>query len=215
MTTNNRFNRVSKHQQYLSALCLLIFLLAGASAAAAQGDHTGMVRVDVGRVHVFGSPAVVPQAGAWIGKKDRGVYAQISTSGLPTGEVVTFWWVFFNNPSNCAVPGCGPSDLNNPLVNGSLQYGGGSIIGVNKRADFSGFLELYDNTGYHLLFPNMPNPAPGLTNTKEAVIHIVMRTHGPASSDPVVLEQQLTSFAGGCSVSATACANRQAAMFLP
>ncbi len=216
MLTNNRFNSVSKHQRYLSALCLLMFLLAGVSAATAQG-HSGMVRAEIGRVHVFGSTAVVPQAGAWLGKKDEGVFGQISTSGLPAGEVVTFWWVFFNNGSQCAVPGCSPSDLNNPLVNGSLQYGGGAIVGANRRADFSGFFHLNDNTGFYLLpqFPNMPNPAPGLINTKDAVIHLVIRKHGPASSDPAILEQQLNTFPGGCSVSPTACANIQAAAFVP
>lgn len=175
------------------------------------------VRTTVEKVHFFGSPAIVPQAGAWIGKKPDGVFGHISSSNLPAGEVVTFWWVFFNNSSNCSVAGCQPSDLNNPAVNASLQYGGGAIVGASRRADFSGFLALGDNTGYYLLpmFPNMPNPAPGLTNTKEAVIHIVLRKHGPASSDPAVLEQQLTTFTGGCSVSPTACANLQAAAFVP
>lgn len=216
MRTNDRLNSVSNHPRYLSALCLLVFLLAGASAAAAQG-HSGMVRADIGKVHVFGSTTVVPQAGAWLGRKDTGVFGQISTSGLPVGEVVTFWWAIFNNSSQCATPGCAPPDLNNPAVNGSLQYGGGAIVGPNRRVDFSGFLDVGDNTGYYLLpqFPNMPNPAPGLANTKDAAIHIVLRKHGPASSDPAVLEQQLTTFPGGCSVSATACANLQAAPFLP
>ena len=217
MRTNDRSIRVSKLRRYVSALCLSIVLLVGASAVAAQGDHTGMVRVDVGRVHVFGTTSVVSQAGAWLGRKDAGVFGHISTSGLPAGEVVTFWWAIFNNSSQCATAGCSPTDLNNPAVNGSLQYGGGAIVGLNKRADFSGFLSIGDNTGYYLLpqFPNMPNPAPGLTNNKESVIHIVLRKHGPASSDPAVLEQQLTTFTGGCSLSATACANLQAAPFLP
>jgi hypothetical protein len=49
-------------------------------------------------------------------------------------------------------------------------------------------------------------------NARDAQIHLVIRTHGPASADPSILNQQLTSFGGGCMVNM--CANIQAARFL-
>ena len=104
-------------------------------------------------------------------------------------------------------------DLNNPAVNGSLQFGGGQVVGLNGRADFGGYLAVGDNTGFHLLpqFSLMPNPAPGLVNPKGATIHLVIRTHGVASADPTILNQQLSSFGGGCSLNP--CSNIQAALF--
>ena len=185
--------------------------------AAAQSGGSGKVRTSIAKVVTFGGNIVIPQAGASLSKNNEGVFAEISTSSMAPGEVATLWWVLFNNSSQCATPGCSPPDLNNPSVNGSLQFGGGAIVGANGRADFGGFLELNDNTGFYLLpqFPNMPNPAPGLVNTKDAEIHLVIRKHGPASADPGTLEQQLTTFTGGCSVVPNPCANIQAAVFKP
>lgn len=107
-----------------------------------------------------------------------------------------------------------PSDLNNPLTNGSLQFGGGTIVGAGGRADFSGYLAEGDNTGFYLnpMFPNMPNPSPGIVDAKSAQIHMAIRSHGPASADPAVLALQLTTFPGGCSM-ANPCATLQVAPF--
>jgi hypothetical protein len=194
----------------------LILASSLAGNAVAQAGRSEVVRTSVEKVHEFGSPNLIPQAGALLARKPGGVFSQISTSALPAGEVVTLWWVIFNSPSHCATTTCGPTDLDNPLVLGSLQYGGGAIVGPSGRADFSGFLGLNDNTGFYVLpqFPNMPNPAPGLLSSKDAVVHLVIRKHGPASSDPETLRAQLYTFTGGCSVP-NACANVQAAAFVP
>src|SRR5207249_10044711 len=128
--------------------------------------------------------AVVPFAGASLAKNNDGVLGTISTSGLTPGNVYTRWWAIFNHPEFCAATMCAASDFNNPLVNGSLQYGGGTIAGANGRADFGGFLAVGDNTGFFLnpAFPNMPNPSPGIADPKTAQIHFVIRNHGPASA---------------------------------
>lgn len=192
----------------LSALLLV-------TSAAAQDSRSGNLKSSIAKVTVFGSSTVIPAAGSTVSRNNDGVFWNISTSSLTPGEVVTLWVAFFNNPRYCdqTLPGCDPSDLNNPLVNGSLQYAGGAIVGPSGRADFSGYLAVGDNTGFTLLppFPNMPNPAPGLVNPKGADVHLVIRRHGPASSDPAVLQAQLSSFGGGCNI-AGACANIQASV---
>ena len=126
------------------------------------------------------------------------------------------WWAIYNNPEYCANPACAASDLNNPLVNGSLQFGGGIIVREGGRADFSGYLAEGDNTGFYLnpAFPNMPNPSPGIVDTKKVQIHLAIRSHGFANADPMILQQQLTSFPGGCSVAMPPCATLQVAPFL-
>jgi hypothetical protein len=197
--------------------CIAFLTLAFAAQAIAQNGSNGNVKTEIEKVHPFGGTTVIPQAGASLSRNNDGVFATISTSGLKPGTVVTFWWAVFNNPEFCATPGCAAPDLNNPQVNGSTQFGGGLIVGANGRADFSGYLTRGDNTGFEILppFPNMPNPSPGIVSTKRATIHLVIRTHGGASADPTILNQQLTTFGGGCAVSVPSpCANIQAALFL-
>ena len=194
-----------------------LITLALATHARAQSSTSGNVKTEIVKVNVFGSTPVIPQAGASLSRNNDGVLGTISTSGLTPGHVVTLWWAVFNNPQFCATSGCAASDLNNPAVNGSLQFGGGIIVGAGGRADFSGYLAEGDNTGFYLnpAFPNMPNPSPGIVDTKRATIHLVIRTHGAASPDPTILSQQLTSFPGGCAVSVPSpCANIQAAPFV-
>lgn len=205
--------------------CFAILMTAFAVNTAAQGFFTtppknsnDTVKTDIAPVHVFGSTVIIPQAGASLSKNNESAFATISTSGLTPGHVVTLWWAIFNNPEYCATPGCSASDLNNPWVQGSTQYGGGLIVGAGGRADFSGYLATRDNTGFEILppFPNMPNPSPGIVSTKKATIHLIIRTHGAANADPAILSQQLTKFGGGCAVSVpTPCANIQAALFFP
>jgi hypothetical protein len=207
------FNRL-----VLFGCCVVFLTLTLAANVAAQSSNSGNVKTQIAKVNVFGSTAVVPQAGASLSRNNDAVLGEISTSGLTQGHVVTLWWAIFNNPQHCAAPPtCAPSDLNNPAVNGSLQFGGGVIVGAGGRADFKGYLAEGDNTGFYLnpAFPNMPNPAPGIVDTKKAQIHLSIRTHGAANSDPTILQQQLTSFPGGCAVSTPSpCATIQAAPFL-
>ncbi|CAN5214797.1 hypothetical protein BH10ACI1_BH10ACI1_17990 [soil metagenome] len=159
--------------------------------------------------------AVISQAGASLSRNNEGVLATISTSGLTSGNVITVWWVIFNNPEYCVNPTCAPSDFNNPMVNGSLQSGGGTIADAGGRVSFMGYLAVGDNTGFYLnpAFPNMPNPSPGIVNTKKAQIHLAIRNHGTPNPDPVIYNQQLTSFQGGCSVMPNPCATVQSGIF--
>jgi hypothetical protein len=192
--------------------CVVLFTLALAGNVSSQSNESDNVKTSIAKVQTFLSPfAVIPYAGASLSRNNDSVFGTISTSGLPQGEVVTLWWAIFYNPEFCSTPGCLAMDLNNPAVNGSLQFGGGQVVGPNGRADFGGYLAVGDNTGFHFLSPSMPNPAPGVVNPKGATIHLVIRKHGPASEDPTILNQQLSSFGGGCSVNP--CANIQAALF--
>ncbi len=195
--------------------CAALLTLALTTPAVAQKETSGNVKTTIAKVYVIATGAVVPQAGASLSRNNVGVLGQISTSGITPGHVATMWWAIYNNPEFCATPGCAPPDLNNPLVNGGLQFGGGTIVGAGGRADFSGYLEEGDNNGFYLnpAFPNMPNPAPGIVDAKMATIHLAIRTHGPASMTPAVLALQLTTFPGGCSM-ANPCATIQVAQFL-
>ena len=144
--------------------CAALLTLAFATQTLAQREDSSTVKTSIGKVKTFDGSAVIPYAGASLARNKVSVFSTISTSGLIPGTVVTYWWAIFNEPQFCTTLSCAPPDLNNKDVNGSLQYGGGYIVGLNGRADFDGYLEAGDNTGFFLLpqFPNMPNPAPGV-----------------------------------------------------
>ena len=192
--------------------CLII--LFAATNGIAQRIDSRTVKTSITKVVQFGNQSVtIPYSGASLLRNNDAAFATISTSGLAPGHVVTLWWAIFNDPSACANAVCAPPHLYNPAVVGSLQFGGGQVVAVNGRADFGGFLAVGDNTGFFRLpmFPNMPDPAPGILDAKGAEIHLVIRDHGLASTDPAILQQQLTSFTGGCTTNV--CANVQAAIF--
>ncbi len=203
---NYTLNRIG-----IVGFCIMLFTSAFALPAMAQSNDNVDV-TSIAKVTTFNHLTVIPAAGATLMRSNYSVFSTISTSGLTPGHVVTLWWAFFNNPRACTYSPCSPSDLNNPSVYGSLQYGGGYLVGANGRADFSGYLGLYDNTGSYQLFPNQPNA--GLLYPRSAEIHLIIRTHGPASTDPAILNQQLSTFGGGCSAS-NPCSNIQAVVFKP
>lgn len=199
----------------ICSICVLTLALAG--TVSSQSNDSGNVKTTISQVHSLSSSTVVPAAGASLSRNNAGVFATISSSGLTPGHVITFWWVIYNNPEFCVNTSCVPSDLNNPAVNGALQYGGGTIADAGGRVNFSGYLAVGDNSGFYLnpTFPDMPNPSPGIVNAKKVQIHLALRSHGLPNPDPMILQQQLTTFPGGCSVAAPPCATLQFAPFFP
>ena len=198
--------------------CCVALLIFGLSVnVSSQSDGSGNVKTTIAPLHALANGAVVPAAGGSLSRNNNGVLGSMSTSNLTPGHVITFWWVIYNNPEFCAAPTCAPPDLNNPAVNGSLQFGAGTIADQGGRASFSGYLAKGDNSGFYLnpMFPNMPNPSAGISDIKKAQIHIAVRSHGLPNGDPTILQQQLNSFPGGCSVAMPPCATLQAAFFFP
>lgn len=197
--------------------CIGVLTLALAGTVSSQNNDSGNVKTTISQVHSIAAGTVVPAAGASLSRNNGGVFANISSSGLTPGHVTTFWWVIYNNPEFCASTSCVPMDLNNPAVNGALQYGGGTIADAGGRVNFSGYLAVGDNTGFYLnpALPNMPNPSPGIVSAKQAQIHLALRSHGLPNMDPAIFQQQLTSFPGGCAGNPSPCATVQFAPFFP
>ncbi len=195
---------------------IAVLTFAFTTQAFAQSDKSNNVKTAIAPVHLIGTTNLVPQAGASLSKNNEGVLGTISTSGLTPGHVITLWWAIYNNPEFCANAACAPPDFNNPAVNSSLQFGGATIADAGGRVSFMGYLAEGDNTGFYQIpaFPNMPNPAPGIVDAKKAQIHLAVRTHGMPNPNPVIFQQQLTSFVGGCLVAMPPCATVQAALFL-
>ncbi|MGH9946713.1 MAG: hypothetical protein ACRD6X_05895 [Pyrinomonadaceae bacterium] len=159
-------------------------------------------------VIVMATGEKVPAAGATMTRNNQSVFFTLHTQGLTPGNVVTAWMAVFNNPRHCATSPCTPADFANPDVNGTLLNTGGRIIGPDGSATYGAFRAVGDVTGAR---PGV-GTGNGLVRPRRAEIHIVLRSHGPASADPAILAEQLSMFNGGCPPNV--CSNFGSAIFM-
>jgi len=132
----------------------------------------------------------------------------IQLVGMPAGDLVTGWWVFFNKPSECAGGDptgagnlCGPSDLGGP-AEGSFGYmapdsAGVATVGADGTSPMGdAATPVVDSTGSDAewLLGNGP------TNLMGAEMHVVYELHGKPLTDPAELDVQTHTFLGGCNV---------------
>lgn len=187
------------------ALIALMFVANSVLAAGAQHTESGVYR--------FGAGTLVAGAEASITTNNGGANFTLHTSELTPGDAVTVWWIIFNNPEYCdhgtGVPNgalCGGLDLSvrggDPLIESSVLYAAGHVIGGSGSGNYGGHLSVGDNSG--------ANFGPGLLNPQGAEIHMVVRTHGPAI--PGQIPEQIHTFNGACDVNA--CADLQFAVFV-
>src|SRR6516225_2444155 len=128
-------------------------------------------------------------------RNQNGVWYYITTVGLVPNGPYTNWWVIFNHPEFCSAGGCGMKDFpqngGDPNVQASVLWATGRVADANGHATFSANLTADGTVPGFVIF------GPGLLNPR-AEIHIIVRSHGAASTDPKVLENQLTTPKGGC-----------------
>jgi hypothetical protein len=133
-------------------------------------------------------------------RNSSGITVNYKTTGLTPGYAYTIWWVIWNNPQECAVPGaCNDSDFATPeLVGVDVLYAAGHVVDDSGVGNFSGRLNVDDDSkSINDLF-GLP-PAGGLQsgNTYSAEVHLVLRSHGPAI--PGEVNEQISGYLGGCS----------------
>ncbi len=182
--------------------CIALFTLASVTHTFGQSNSNPTITILP--VRVIADQSVVPSGGTMLARKSDGIFMTMHTAGLAPGTVATAWLGIFNTPTGCATNPCTAADFANSNAHGVLYYGGGRIIGTDGTATFGGFRAVGDTTGV------FNGTAGRLILPLTAEIHLVVRTHGVASTDPVVLNQQLTTFNGGCPPNT--CANVQASV---
>jgi hypothetical protein len=121
---------------------------------------------------------------------------------LPPGAY-TNWWVIINNPEECTNGQCDVEDVFfNPATNSSVFWATGSIVQSNGIGNFSARVNVGELPSGPDQVP-LPGP-PGLVDPEGAEIHIIVKYHGPASSDPDELYQQTHTLTGLCDQGANA-----------
>lgn len=105
----------------MSMTALTATLLLAAPLAVAAGDdrgrHCDAQRIEAQQVAASGK-AVMCVTG-------NDVYGAVVARGLKPGDAYTVWWVYFDDPPSCMVPGeCGVAD-----------FGGDDPLGVFGRMD--------------------------------------------------------------------------------
>lgn len=167
-------------------------------------------------VFTFMLPDGTPAAGDMVGsstlnRTPSGVTLSASTTMLGVDAVYTLWWVIFNNPAACAADPCADTDFATAAVEASVMNATGRAADANGEATFSAFLpvgfthtEPVSATGRQLF-------GPGLQEAAGAEIHVIIRSHGPASGNP----EQLNTFMADCDNVAPAmgCYDDQAIVF--
>lgn len=147
----------------------------------------------------------------------------IQTTGLPQGAY-TVWFVSINQPEACLTAPCTDVDVfgRQDEVDSSVFWAAGSIV----EADGHGYFKARIEKG---VVPSNPAqiglPGSGLLNTMGGEVHLIVKYHGSASSDPDVLYEQTHTLLGSCDEGANAidfgppfgvqCTDPQAAIHQP
>lgn len=175
----------------LFVLLASVTLMAPGPVFPASNSHSKTFRF----FSAQGIPAdssVVKGSSAKLTRGDSVVWIRVNTTDLLPGAY-TNWWIIFNNPAACT-DGCDSTDFGNPAVMASVFWATGGIVGQNGVGHFQAHLE----EGVLPSGPGQVAFGPGLLDAQSAEIHYVLKYHGPASSDPAILQKQVTTIYGGC-----------------
>lgn len=185
--------------------------LVPASLSAAAASSEAATRTTAA-LRVFPNGAELPGT-TTLTRTDSGISMTMHATDLTAHDAYTVWFVIFNNPEACAAPACSVADVFANRGTPSLRIAAGHVVGEGGADNFGGHLSA-GNTGGPAC---SSNPAtlgicgPGLLNPRGAVVHLVLRKHGPAI--PELVNEQIGSFGGGCAINT--CANVQAAVHVP
>ena len=132
-------------------------------------------------------------------RTDDGLRASLIATGLTPGDAVTMRIAFFTNPEECSTTPCArPADVGNPATGADLYFADGVVVNRHGVAFFKGMLEVGQVEGS---LKDEVGAVPGvrLTDPFGSEVALALHSHGPALEGEA-LEEQLTTFLGGCEV---------------
>ncbi len=141
-----------------------------------------------------------PPTGTSFAKLKRtGNYIQFNlhTTGLPPGAY-TIWYVIFNDTGLCTAPTpfgeCGEADLLTPKT--AIVWATGKVVQANGIGNFSDRIYVGETRSETVVLgEDLTAP---LEDPHGAEVHLIVKYHGAASSDPDVLYEQLHTLLGSC-----------------
>ncbi len=183
-----------------------------------ETDPNARVKMSNSDVYDFETGELIPRAFSKLKRHDNGIAATIHTSRLEAKGVYTVWVVIFENPELCSGNMCGEDDIfdsegllvnddgtfGTPGVIVTVMWGTGKIVSAAGIGTFNLWVAANNPPGVVLF-------GPGLVDALGSEIHFVLRNHGQAI--PGLLEEQLTTFEGGCDVNG--CTDEQFAVHKP
>ena len=126
----------------------------------------------------------------------------LETTGLPAGAY-TNWMVTINEPENCLTSPCTDVDVfgRTQEVGATVFWAAGAVVGHDGIGRFRATIGIGEIPGGD---DQVGLPGPGLQNPYGGEFHIIVKYHGPASSNPDVLYEQLSTLTGSCEENANA-----------
>ncbi len=174
-----------------------VVMLIASSVPTLAGNGADQQEADL---HPFPSAPELDAGGenyrtARLVRTNSGISFRMRTDSLTPGDVVTVWYVIFNNPENCieagatSGPRCDLPDLfTGKDIGLSVMWAAGSIVGGNGTANWGGHLREGQLNAPH---PGLGS-GDGLTDARGAEVHLIVHSHGPAR--PGYINDQLHSF---------------------
>ena len=123
-------------------------------------------------------------------RNQNGIRANVRTSGLTPGDVVTLWLVAFQDPDGC-IDACDspPEDLGPGRA--ALGLAGAQIVPSSGKVTIAGKFDVGDEAAL-VQFGSVDV----FDTPFGSEVHLVIRAHGPVI--PELLAEQMGSFNGGC-----------------
>jgi hypothetical protein len=158
---------------------LLITLAIVGLLAAIPLSRAGAATQTTSDVTLITDPPVDPPVvvgTSTLTRTESGISFTLQTTGLEPGHAVTVWWMVTNPDGGMAV-----------------LYATGRVIGQPGTAQFGGYLQVGDSTGYVM------GDDTTLEDALEATVTFVVRDHGPIKPGeiPGVIDDQIRTF-GEC-----------------
>lgn len=118
--------------------------------------------------------------------------------------------MIFDNPAGCKDDGCGLDDLDRRSAQVTLVNGDGFVAGAGTT-NFQTHLDRHDVGGRQLLLGD----ASGVDNPYRAEVHVIVRSHGEAETDPADLAVPTSTVGGVCNLPVVGCLDVGVAVFPP
>jgi hypothetical protein len=169
---------------------LVAFMVVGLLAAIPL-SRAGAATQTTSNVTLLPDQSVVVAGGtSTLTRTEGGISFTLQTTGLEPGHAVTVWWMVTNPDGGVAV-----------------LYATGRVIGQPGTAQFAGYLQVGDSSGYEM------GDDTSLEDALAATVALVVRDHGPIKPGeiPGVIDDQIRSF-GACNPT---CADLQISVHSP